>query len=99
MENQFEIRFNFPLEHSQHTIPLQATVQLHHLDPYYVVDAFRFEGTNTSAKRLSLLPVVEIKRLKKENRSVWVHKDSERESALSQAIGKAIEEKSYFKGQ
>lgn len=97
MEKQFEISFNFPLEHSQHTIPLQATVQLHHSDPYYVVDEFRFEGTSMSAKRLSLLPTVEIKLLKKENRSVWVHKDSERESALSRAIGKAIEENPRFK--
>jgi hypothetical protein len=88
MNKSFEIRFNFPLEHSYYTIPLKASVEVHHSEIYYVVDRFHFDGHKPS---LSLLPTVQIKYLKKEGKESWVHKDSERESALSQAIGKAIE--------
>jgi hypothetical protein len=90
MEKQFKIQFNFPLEHSLHTIPLQASVTLHHSEPYYVVEAFRFAGTDND--RRSLLPAIQIKYVKnRDGKNVWVHKDSERESELSSTIGKVIE--------
>jgi hypothetical protein len=97
MNKPFEVKFNFPLEHSLHTIPLKAMVQLHHSDPYYVVDYFHFAGSGSSKQMLSLLPSVQIKYMK--NRKAWVHKDSERESALSQALGKAIEESGFMEPQ
>jgi hypothetical protein len=92
MSKSFEIKFNFPLEHSMHTIPLKATAELHHSEPYYVIEGFRFDGKKSEKQSLSLLPSVQIKYKKIAGKGVWVHKDSERESALSQAIGKAIEE-------
>ena len=92
MSKPFEIKFNFPLEHSLHTIPLKATVELHHSEPYYVVDGFHFDGHKPSRATLSLLPGVQLQYKKIAGKGAWVHKDSERESALSQAIGKAIEE-------
>jgi len=92
MTKSFEIKFNFPLEHSMHTIPLKATAELHHSEPYYVIDGFRFDGHKSGKPSISLLPSVQIKYKKIAGKGVWVHKDSERESALRQAIGKAIEE-------
>lgn len=92
MGKPFEIKFNFPLEHSLHTIPLRAMVELHHSEPYYVVEGFHFDGHKPARSSLSLLPSVQLQYKKIAGRGVWVHKDSERESALSQAIGKAIEE-------
>ena len=94
MSKPFEIIFNFPLEHSLHTIPLKAIVQLHHSEPFYEVDHFHFVGKVPARQALSLLPSVQVKFLK--NKKAWVHKDSERESALSQAIGKAIEASGFM---
>jgi hypothetical protein len=87
----FEITFNFPLEHSLHTIPLKAMVEVHHSETYYNVDGFHFDGLKSGNPSISLLPTVQVKYRKVGGKGSWVHKDSERESALSQAIGKAIE--------
>jgi hypothetical protein len=91
MGKPFEINFNFPLEHSLHTIPLKARVEVHHSETYYSIDSFHFDGHKSAKPSLSLLPTVQIKYVNAGGRGAWVHKDSERESALSQAIGKAIE--------
>jgi len=99
MSKPFEIKFNFPLEHSLHTIPLKATAELHHSEPYYVIDGFYFDGHKPGNAKLSLLPDVQLKYKKIAGKSVWVHKDSERESALSQAIGKAIEESGFMEDE
>ena len=96
MSKPFEIKFNFPLEHSLHTIPLKATAELHHSEPYYVIDGFYFDSQKPVRSTLSLLPSIQIKYKKITGKGIWVHKDSERESALSQAIGKAIEESGYL---
>ena len=98
MEKQFKIHFNFPLEHSAHTIALQASVTLHHSEPYYVVEAFRFANADNSQR--SVLPVMQLKKIEiGEGKTIWVHKDSERESELSIAIGKAIEAHPRFTGE
>jgi len=75
-----------------HTIPLKATAELHHSEPYYVIDGFYFDSQFPGQSKLSLLPGIQLKYKKVAGKGIWVHKDSERESALSQAIGKAIEE-------
>lgn len=92
MSKPFEIKFNFPLEHSLHTIPLKAMVEVHHSETYYVVERFHFDGQKLTRPAISLLPGVQLVYKKLGGNGTWVHKDSERESALSQAIGKAIEE-------
>jgi len=91
MNTQFEIKFDFPLDHSSYTIALKANVQFHPLESYYRVDSFLFEETDQSKSLSSLLPGIEIKYIKTDKKGIWVHKDSERESSLSSAIGKAIE--------
>jgi hypothetical protein len=55
------------------------------------VDSFFLEKTTQPGSLISILPDIEIKYLKTAKKGIWVHKDSERESVLSRAIGKAIE--------
>ncbi len=90
-EPKGEIRFEFPLAHSDLTITLRATVTVHHSDIYYVVDNFHFAAADPARKEPSVLPVQEIQKIKRGSKEVWVHKESQRESQLSIALGKAIE--------
>ena len=91
MEQPFEIKFDFALAHSDLIISLTATAELHHSDPYYVVDHFHFDGAIQAKDDFSILPAQEIKQVTRGGTRVWVHKDSERESVLSLAIGKSID--------
>lgn len=102
MDRPFEIIFDFPLENSSYTITLKAIAQLHHSEPYYVIDSFSFDETSLprSLKSLdSLIPPIELKYIKTSKKGKWVHKDSERESELGRAIGKAIEKSGRFTGE
>jgi len=94
MHMPFEIKFDFPLDHSSYIIALKARV--HRCDTYYMIDSFLFETTNHPEPLISILPGIEIKYLKTAKRRTWVHKDSERESFLSRAIGTAIEKSGKF---
>lgn len=96
MDKPFEIHFDFPLDHSEFTIALQATASLHHSEPYYVVDSFHMGGSKVH-RAISILPVQEIKKVKKGSTRTWVHKDSEKESLLSLALGKAIEDSGFYR--
>ena len=89
MNQPFEIDFDFPLAHSDLIISLRAIAEPHHSDPYYVVDDFHVRGSKQN--ELSILPSQQIKQVSRSASKVWVHKDSGRESLLSIAIGKAIE--------
>lgn len=91
MEKSFEIKFDFPVAHSDISVALKATAELHHSDPYYIVHSFRYPSTDTHKQTISILPVQEIKVLEKGKQRLWVHRDSERESLLSRALGKAID--------
>ena len=91
MEQPFEIKFDFALAHSDLIISLTATAELHHSDPYYVVDHFHFDGGDLAKDDLSVLPAQEIKQVIRGGTRVWVHKDSERESVLSLALGRSID--------
>jgi len=88
----FEIKFDFPLAHSDIIISLKATAELHHSQPYYVVDHFQEISSKAALHEPSILPPQEIKHIERNSANVWVHKDSEKESVLSIAIGKGIEE-------
>ncbi|MEO7923094.1 MAG: hypothetical protein ABIR30_05400 [Chitinophagaceae bacterium] len=91
MEKPFRISFDFSLAHSAYILPLSASATLHHSDPYYVVEDFRVAGDQPNTDTTSILPPQEIKELTRGNHIHWVHKDSERETELSIAIGRAIE--------
>lgn len=91
MRKPFEIRFDFPVASSNIKISLNAIVEIHHSDPYFLVQNFYFPLSINERTRHSVLPNQEIKRIKRNGDSLWVHRDSEQESELSLAIGKAIE--------
>jgi hypothetical protein len=87
----FEINFDFPVASSSLRISLNATVEVHHSDPYYVVHDFYLANGARSNDHHSFLPAQEVKRIKHDGSHLWVHKDSEQASELSIAIGAAIE--------
>lgn len=87
----FEIEFDFPVASSNLKISLNATAELHHSEPYYLVHNFCFADSNKNNDHHSVLPDQQIRRVKRNGSYVWVHKDSERESDLSISIGTGIE--------
>ena len=87
----FEVKFDFPVASSDLKISLNATAELHHSHPYYLVRNFYLTYNEKERTRHSILPDQEIKRIKRNGFYAWVHKDSERESELSIAIGLGIE--------
>ena len=92
----FEIKFDFPVASSNLKLSLNATVELHNSEPCYVVHSFHLTGNKKNTGNHSVLPEQEIIRLERNGTYVWVHKDSERESELSIAIGAGIENKLSF---
>ncbi len=80
--SNYSIAFNYPLETSGRVVPLIAQVEKHHSQTYYIVKNFR---TNPGQNR-SIMSDIKIKKVN----GRWVHCDSEKESNLSIAIGKAI---------
>ena len=89
----FEIKFDFPVASSNFKISLNATAELHHSQPYFVVHTFYLTNNKSDPAHHhhSILPDQEIKRIKRDGSFVWVHKDSEKESELSLAIGAGLE--------
>jgi hypothetical protein len=79
---QYEIEFVFPLDGVRRELHLSADVEVHHSDLFYVVKNIRRKGG-----KVSLLPDITIKRVA----AGWIHVDSEKETQLSEATGKAIE--------
>jgi hypothetical protein len=88
----FEIKFDFPVASSDLKISLNATAELHHSEPYYRVHNFCLTDSKNNDQH-SVLPDQQIRRVKRNGSYVWVHRDSEKESELSIAIGAGIENK------
>lgn len=97
MDKPFKIKFDFPVANSDLVLTLNATAQLHHSDPYYLVQDFYFDGPGFDQAHPSLLPPQELKIIRKGDDGIWVHRDSERESILGTQIGKAIDLALYKK--
>jgi hypothetical protein len=93
MNQPFEIKFDFALAHSDLIISMRAIVQCHHSETYYVIDHFHMASSPPQRPEISTIPAQEIKQVERDGHKIWVHRDSERESLLSIAIGKAIEAK------
>ena len=81
--DSYSIAFDYSLEGGKINVRLTAEVELHHSKPYYIVRNFR----TVYHPNGSILPEVQLKRFK----GRWVHRDSEKATDLSQAIGDAIE--------
>ncbi len=91
MRKPFEIKFDFPVASSNLKISLNATVEIHHSEPYFLVRTFNFPESKEEKNFHSVLPDQEIQRIKRNGSYSWVHKDSKQESELSLAIGRGIE--------
>lgn len=91
MDKPFEIKFDFPVADSSLRISINATAALHQSEPYYLVTDFHLEKEKHPVTQPSIFPDQEIKYIKQDDSGAWVHKDSERESLLSLAIGEGIE--------
>jgi hypothetical protein len=89
----FEIKFDFPVASSNLKISLNAIAELHHSEPYFVVHNFYLANNKSDLghQQHANLPDQEIRRIKRDGSFVWVHKDSEKESELSLAIGARLE--------
>jgi len=87
----FEINFDFPVASSNLKISLNATAELHHSEPYFVVHDFYLADNKKDNEHHSFLPTQEIKRIRNNDSYLWVHKDSEKPSELSIAIGNGID--------
>ncbi|HEY4151630.1 MAG TPA: hypothetical protein VGM41_21975 [Chitinophagaceae bacterium] len=79
----YKIAFDFTLDNSTIVIPLTAKVELHHSTSYYVISNFQ----TLRKQERTLFPDLKIRK----KFGTWVHIDSEKETHLSETIGKAIE--------
>ena len=79
----FQIRFDFQVDTERLNITLDADVQEHHSETYYIISNFRIPGHDNQA----ILPGMSIRKEK----GVWVHTDSHKPSELSKAAGAAID--------
>jgi hypothetical protein len=87
METNFMIEFTYELTPAI-KIVLAADVKLLHSDPHYLVQ--NISHPNDSAN-LTVLPNIEIKAIRdKNNKVMWVHTDSGKETLLSRMAGEAI---------
>jgi len=80
--HSYTIAFDYILGDSRFKISLSADVEVPHSELYYVVRNFR-----SGQGHPSLLPDLELKKVN----GLWVHRDSEKETDLSIAVGKAID--------
>ena len=81
----FPIQFNLLVEAARLNLVLEADVQEHHSDIYYIVTNFRRSG---HASR-TVLPSIAIRK----EGGQWVHTDSGRATELSAAVGRAIDDR------
>jgi hypothetical protein len=91
VEKTFKIQFPVPLDSSERTIILNASVRLHHSLPHYKVSDINLAGS--AGKQPPLLADIDIKCVDREGVMAWVHLDSGKTSILSLAAGHAIENK------
>jgi hypothetical protein len=91
MNQPFEIKFDFPLAHSDLIVSLRATAEVHHSVVYYIIKDFHFAGNLPRKNDISIIPEQEVMPVDRDGQRVWVHRESKRESYLSIAIGKSID--------
>lgn len=89
MESAFKITFDLNLDNSSKTLRLEGTVLLHHSVPHYKINRINRIGV---VNQRDLLPEVDIKCIISDGGYKWVHTDSGKETYLSTAIGRGIEE-------
>jgi len=88
-QSSFSVEFDYTLSENV-ILRLTATAQLHHSIPHYHISDFHFKSYPSGHP---LLPDIDIMAIKKKDGISWVHSDSVKETLLSVAVGKAIEER------
>jgi len=81
--NSYTIAFTYLLEDGKFTVNLIADVEA--IEPYTLYSVKNLRTTRSNER--PVLPDVQLKK----HKGRWVHRDSEKESELSRAIGAAIE--------
>lgn len=84
LTSSYTIAFIYTLDNGRFNIPLIGEVEKHHSEPHYFIKNIRMKHN----ARASILPDIQLKKSKGQ----WVHRDSGKETDLSIAAGKAIEE-------
>jgi hypothetical protein len=79
----YPIWFSFAVDAVKIRLTLEAEVQEHHSNTYYIVSNFQIPGHRGNA----VLPPITIER----TNGLWVHRDSGKATNLSTAVGEAIE--------
>jgi len=82
-QQSYTIAFTYLLENGKIKVDLIADVEEHHSDIWYHVKNFR--TVNSGVRHV--LPDVQLKK----HKGLWVHKDSEKETDLSRAIGAVLD--------
>jgi len=77
------IEFDFMMESARFNIRLQADVEEHHSNVYYLVKNIRAAGHEGP----SILPDIRIHK----RHGLWVHTDSGKETHLSLTVGQALD--------
>ena len=85
----FNIDFNYALSENIN-LEVTASVQLQHSEPHYRISSFCLKHRPHSRE---LLPEIDIMALQNGEFLSWIHTDSRKETLLSMAVGKAIEER------
>ena len=85
----FNVDFNYALSENI-SLEVTASVQLQHSEPHYRVSNFCLKHRPGSHE---LLPEIDIMAVQNGELLSWVHTDSRKETLLSMAVGKAIEER------
>jgi hypothetical protein len=91
VDENFKIQFPVPLDSSERTIILSASVSLHHSSPHYKVSDINLPAS--PGNQPPLLTDIDIKCVHRQGVLTWIHVDSGKSSILSLVIGHAIEEK------
>lgn len=91
--NEFKINFDMPIRGSNITIPMTATAELHHSEPYYVLRNIEIVKKQPGIETEGVfIRELKIKKRKEGHDTMWLHCDTGRESDLSRSAGRAIEE-------
>ena len=89
----FDIHFGIPLEGRRQQAYVEAKSELSEDNEYYNIHSYKVENSDID---LNLMPM-KIKHVKNDTELQWLHVDSEKESVLSVAAGKSIENSSVGK--
>jgi hypothetical protein len=85
IQESYSIDFTLRMENSDLTLSLSGDVEQHHSEMYYLIKNFRIAGCPSP-----VLPDIELVKMD----GNWVHRESRKETNLSETIGQVIDARS-----